>query len=40
MTELALYVFLVLPLVIMAIGLTGAWLHVRSLKRHHNTPAE
>jgi len=40
MTELAIYFFFVLPIVIMAIGATAAWLHLRSLKRHNNTPAE
>jgi len=40
MTFLQLFAFFILPLAIAAIGVAAAWLHLRSLKRHNNTPAE
>jgi len=40
MTFLQLFAFFILPLVIAAIGAGAAWLHLRGLNRHRNTPAE
>lgn len=40
MTFLELFAFVSVPVIVVAIGVTGAWLHSRSLQRHRNTPAE
>lgn len=32
MNELQVFAFVVLPAIVVAIGWTGAWLHMRSLK--------
>jgi len=40
MTGIELFAFVVMPLIVVAGGLVAAWLHSRSLGRHHHTPAE
>ncbi|WP_280114009.1 hypothetical protein [Devosia riboflavina] len=40
MTLMYIYAFIVMPVVVVAIGATGAWLHLRDLKRHSHHPAE
>jgi hypothetical protein len=39
-TDLAIYFFFVMPLVVLAIGAGAAWLHHRSLQRRRHPPAE
>ena len=40
MTELWVVAFVVMPVIVVALGWSAAWLHHRSLQRHRNTPAE
>ena len=40
MTGLELFAFVIMPVSLVAIGGLAAFLHNRSLRRHHTTPAE
>ena len=40
MTLMYIYAFIIMPLVVVAIGGLAAWLHLRDLKRHSQHPAE
>lgn len=40
MSFMEVFAFLIMPAAVVVIGLSGAWLHMRDLKRHTRHPAE
>ena len=40
MNFMALYAFVFMPILLVAIGSVATWLHLRDLKRHEHHPAE
>lgn len=40
MTGLELFAFVILPIMIVAIGGLGTWLHLRDLERRHGKPSK
>ncbi|WEJ57587.1 hypothetical protein [Devosia sp. FJ2-5-3] len=40
MSFIEVFAFIIMPILVLAIGSGGAWLHMRDLKRHEQHPAE